>query len=207
MPSDDRQASTQAARIQAARGTYSGQGLTENQFREAWAITGIIHNEILKSGSFREKLTDYSHAFARAEKFDALRGESILRDLYQGRYSQSMNQTREGLLEVEQALPEDSETRALQKADTVGERIKDGPTQPFYKAYDTTSLELAKDLGVTQSYAKSIMKDAFQTKHGKSLYEEGKAFEEAYHRPVKEAEIASRKAEKLQERNQSYSRN
>ncbi|MDJ0630571.1 MAG: hypothetical protein QNJ44_20105 [Rhodobacter sp.] len=49
------------------------------------------------------------------------------------------------------------------------------------------------------------MKDAYQAKHGKDLYEAGKEVEEAYHKPVREAEIAARKAEKLQTHNRTQS--
>jgi hypothetical protein len=38
------------------------EGLTESQTSEAFAIAGIIDREIQKSGTFRDKLTDYAHA-------------------------------------------------------------------------------------------------------------------------------------------------
>ena len=45
---------------QAARESFSGRTLTEGQFDDAWALTGMVHGEIHRSGSFREKLTDLS---------------------------------------------------------------------------------------------------------------------------------------------------
>lgn len=192
--------------IKAARDSFSGSTLTERQFREAWAITGILHGEIKNSGSFREKLTDYSHAYARDERFDSMRGESILRDVYAGRYGQSLNQTREAFLGREKTLPEGHEPKMLEAAERVHTLIKDGPTQPFYKAYDTASRNLAGELGITQENAKDRMKEAYQSKHGKELYEDGKAVEEAYHKPVREAEIAARKAEQIKTRSHSRSR-
>jgi hypothetical protein len=65
------------------------EGLTESQTSEAFAIAGIIDREIQKSGTFRDKLTDYAHAFARGEKFDALKGETIIRDMYQVRFDRT----------------------------------------------------------------------------------------------------------------------
>lgn len=196
---------TTPANVQAARESFNGRGLTESQFREAWSIAGIIHSEIKTSGSFREKLTDYAHAFARGERFDALRGEASLRDVYSGRYDQSMNQTREALMAVEKALPEAATAKALTAAENVATLIQEGPTRPFYQAYDAASVTLAQDLGITQKGAKTLMNDAFQASQGRDLYEHGKEIEEAYHKPVREAEIAAYKAEKLQSQSQSQS--
>lgn len=193
------------ARIQAARESFSGRTLTESQFREAWAISGIINGEIHKTGSFREKLTDYAHAFARSEKFDALRGETILRDIYQGRYGQTMNQTREALMEREAKLPETALDRALVHAEAIGPMIQEGATQPFYQAYDAAAVLLARELGITQLGAKSLMNEAYKNAHERDLREAGKEIEEAYHKPVREAEIAARKAEKLQSRTRTQS--
>lgn len=201
MTPEDRQ-----AQITAARESYSGRTLTQSQFKEAWALSGILNREIQKTGSFREKLTDYSHAYARSEKFDALRGETILRDIYTARYSQSMNQTREGLMAREEAMPEASRTRALTCAETIGDLVQKAPTQPFYQAYDRAAVTLAKELDITQSGAKALMKDTFKEVHSRDLYEAGKEVEAAYHRPVREAEIAARKVEKLETRTQQQSR-
>lgn len=201
MTPEDRQ-----AQITAARESYSGRTLTQSQFKEAWALSGILNREIQKTGSFREKLTDYSHAYARSEKFDALRRETILRDIYTARYSQSMNQTREGLMAREEAMPETSRARALTCAETIGDLIQKAPTQPFYQAYDRAAVTLAKELDITQSGAKTLMKETFKEVHSRDLYEAGKEIEAAYHRPVREAEIAARKAEKLETRDQQQSR-
>jgi len=89
-----------------ARNSFTGKTLTSSQFDEAWAVADIMKRGIGKTGSFREKLTDYAHAFARSEKFDAMKGETIIRDIYAARYGQTMNQTREGYLERENTLRE-----------------------------------------------------------------------------------------------------
>lgn len=190
-------------RIQAARNSFTGRTLTDSQFREAMAITEVIHAEIERSGSFIEKLNDYAHAFARTERFDALRGEKIVRDLYTESRGETMNQTREKLLAAEKALPHNAKDLALKSADLVCRTIQEGETKPFYLAFDTESGLLADILGSTQACAKTLMKDAFISQHGRDLYEAGKEIEAAYHKPVREAEIAARKAEKLP----SYNRN
>lgn len=191
------------ARMQAARESFSGRTLTTSQFQAAWALAGVLHGEIHKSGSFREELTDYAHAFARGERFDALRGETILRDIYKARYGETLNQTREGLMAAEEALPETARARALVQAETIGELIRQAPTQPFYQAYDRAAVSLATELKITQTGAKALMKESYQAAHNRNLYEAGKEIEEAYHKPVREAEIAERKAEKLQTRSRT----
>ncbi len=192
--------------IQAARESFSGRTLTEPQFREAWAIAGILHGEIKKSGSFHEKLIDYAHAYARNERFDAMRSETVIRDIYTGRFGQSLNKTREALLGRQENLPTGLEPKIEAAAEQVCTLIKDGPTQPFYKAYDEASRGLAGELGVTQQDAKRRMDEAYEARHGTSLYEDGKALEEAYHKPVREAEIAARKAEQIETRHRMHSR-
>ncbi|MEM9813360.1 MAG: hypothetical protein AAF160_21715 [Pseudomonadota bacterium] len=66
-------------------------------------------------------------------------------------------------------------------------------------------MSLAEELKITQTGAKALMKETYQAAHDRDLYEAGKELEEAYHRPVREAEIAERKAEKLQSRSRSQS--
>ncbi len=192
-------------KLTAARESFSGKGMTENQLVEAQAIAQILHAEIQRSGSFFEKLTDYSHAFARNEKFDAVRAEKMVRDTYIATQGQSMNQTREALRANEKRLQQTGDPAILLHAESVLQIIQDGPTEPFYKAQDQAAVSLASKLSITQNAAKVMMKDAFAAKHGEDLYERGKAAEEAYHKPVREAEIATRKAEKLQTQSQSRS--
>ena len=134
------------------------------------------------------------------------RYEHILRDISKERYGQTMNQTREGLMEREKALPKTARSKALAAAESIGALISEGPTQPFYKAYDAAANALASELNITQSGAKALMKDSFKEADGRDLYEAGKEIEEAYHKPVREAEIAARKAEKLPSKSKGQSR-
>lgn len=188
---------------QAARESFNGRGLTETQFEKAWAFSAILHAEIRDQGSFRGPLTDYAHAFARDEKFDALRGEAILRDVFTGRYNQSMNQLREDLNAAQEALPQTAPAQALAAAERIAPRIQEGQTMPYYRALDLESRQLSTDLGVTQKVAKSMMGEAFEATHGRTLYEAGKDVETAFHKPVREAEVAAQKAEQAQARSQS----
>ncbi len=198
MDDDDKQ-----ARIQAARDSFSGRGLTDTQFAEAWALSGIIRGQINRSGSFHEKLTDYAHAFARNERFDAMRSEAILRDIYKGRYGETMNQTRETLLAAEKELPQTAHSIAFAHADSISGLIQAGETMPFYQAYDRMAVRLAGELGITQSGAKVLMKESYAAAYGQDLYKAGKEVEQAYHKPVRDAGNAPRKAEQLPSRNRS----
>lgn len=184
--------------LQAARETFSGKTMTDTQLTKAHAIAGILNAEIHRSGSFKEALTDYAHAFARGERFDALRGETMIRDGYQARYNKKLNQTREAMLAAEKNLPDTARARALDCAKAIEGLIQQAPTQPFYQAYDRAATTLSAEFGITQVAAKTLMKDTFAKDQGKDLYAHGKEVEAAYHRPAKEAEIAARKAEKLQ---------
>ena len=107
---------------------------------------------------------------------------------------------------AEENLPQPAKTRALDCAEAIGDLIQAPPTQPFYQAYDRAAVTLANELKITQPGAKALMKEVFQEHHQKELHEHGKDIEEAYHKPVREAAIAERKAEKLQSRSQQRSR-
>ncbi len=174
-------------KIRQARESFNGKGLTQAQFDIALGVAGIIDRHIHKSGTFREPLTDYAHAFSRTEKFDAMKGEVIVRDIYAARYGRTMNATREALLANEKALPETAQDQALQAARRIEGLIRDGETMPLYKAYDHEGTHLARTLKITESGAKHLMTESYRTAEGRELYETGKALEEKYHRPKVEA--------------------
>jgi len=173
--------------IRKARESFTGRNLTEAQTDIVAGLTGIINRHIQKTGSFREPLTDYAHAFARSEKFDAMKGEMIIRDFYTARYGRTMNATREALLENEKNLPETAREQALQASRQTLDAISKGETQPFYKAYDREGCALARSLNITESGAKHLMSESYREVEGRELYETGKALEEKYHRPRVEA--------------------
>ena len=119
-------------RIAQARESFSGRLLNDAQFNEAIAITGIIEREIKRSGTFKEKLGDYSFAFARSERFDAMKAEAVLRDLFKERTGQSMNQMREGLVENEQKLTDDQRQQAYQATCDIAPMMEQGTKSVSY---------------------------------------------------------------------------
>lgn len=179
-------------RIREARDSFAGRLLTDTQFSEAMAITGIIEGEIRKSGTFREKLGDYAHAFARTEKFDAMKAESTLRDLFKARTGQSMNEMREKLMEREKDLGEVDHELVKDVTRAIGPMIKDGNKMTFHRAYDFQAAHLAGELGITNSGAKRLMTETFRQEAGGELYDWGKGLEEKYYRPQIEAEKQQR---------------
>jgi len=197
---------TSEEKLTAARESFSGKSMTETQLKQAVAIADIIHAEIQQSGSFIAQVTDYSHAFARSEKFDAIRAEKMIRDVYTATQGQSMNQTREGLLAAENTLPPEARTSALVCAESISALIEAAPTQPFYMAFDRAAVTLSDAYGITQNTAKAMMKDVFAQHHDKDLYAHGKQAEEKYHKPAREAEMAARKAEQQPTQAQSRAR-
>ena len=185
-------------KLYEARNSFTGKTLTASQFDEAWAIADVMQRGIGKTGSFREKLTDYAHAFARSERFDALKGETIIRDIFAARYDQTMNQTREGFLERENKLREAGQDQALHHARSIEGMIKEGETMPFYRAYDHAAVSMAVQHNITETGAKELMKTVYREVEGKELYESGKAMEKAHHEPVREAERQQRAANRSQ---------
>lgn len=169
-----------------ARQHPAAKNLTESQFDKTWAISGIVRREIHRSGTFREVLSDFAHAFARTERFDALKAEEMVRDIFKTRYGQTMNQMRETLMvresEIEQAIDPD----ALRHAQSIIQLIREAPTMPFYRAYDQSAVAFAAEFGITEAGAKEMMKAAFASQEGRELYEAGKEAEAQYHKPARE---------------------
>ncbi|MGX1499818.1 hypothetical protein ACSSV1_004878 [Labrenzia sp. MBR-25] len=175
------------ATLTNARESFSGRLLTDSQFGEAVAITGIIAREIRKSGTFKEKLGDYSYAFARSERFDQMKSETVVRDLFKEIHGQTMNQMREALKAREDTLTNEQKQRAYGYAAHVGTMIKEGEKITFNRAFSHQAGELAKHLDITEAGAKSLMKEAFTLREKKDLYEWGKEIEERHYRPQIEA--------------------
>ena len=183
------------ARIIEARRSFTGKGLSEAQFDHAIALSGVIDREIRRTGKFREVLTDYAHAFARTEKFDALKGEVIIRDIFKARYGQTMNQRREALMEREAAVRDTARDQSLAQARGIEPMIRQGETMPFHEAFDRSAVQLASTLGITEAGAKTMMRESYQSAEGRELYEVCKAAEREDHLPKIEAAREARKAE------------
>ena len=188
------------SRIGEARESFSGRMLTNRQFEDAMAITGILEREIKATGKFKEKLSDYAVAMARTEKFDVMKSETILRDLYKIRTGETMNQTREKLMDRETNLTDEQKHGAYKHAKEVGQMIESGNKISFHRAYAHVAGNLASELGVTEVAAKSLMKEALKSVEDKDLYDWGKEQEEKYYRPQIEAEKLQREVTRSQTR-------
>ncbi|HFE37484.1 MAG TPA: hypothetical protein ENK06_03560 [Gammaproteobacteria bacterium] len=181
-----------------ARESFSGRMLTNRQFDDAMAITGILEREIKATGKFKEKLSDYAVAMARTEKFDVMKSETIIRDLYKARTGETMNQTREKLMEREASLTKDQKHGAYKHAKEVGQMIEHGNKMSFHRAYAHVASDFANELGITDVAAKTLMKEALKSVEDKDLYEWGKEQEEKFYRPQIEAEKQQRKTLKVE---------
>lgn len=193
-------------RVVAARDSFSGRLLTNAQFDEAMAITGIIESEILKNGAFKEKLGDYAYAFARTENFDAVKAETIIRDLFKARTGQSMNQMREELAEREEKLSPQQKSLALPYARAVGSMIQEGDKVNFNRAFAHQAQQLAGELKITDAGAKRLMKEEFAAVEDRDLYDWGKELEAKFYRPQIEAEKEARERSQTTERSRSFGR-
>jgi len=186
-----------------AKNSFTGKTLTVSQFDESWALAEIIHRGIEKTGSFREKLTDYSHAYARSEKFDQLKGETIIRDIFKARYGETMNEMRLDMKKREENPTEKARTDALKQARRIEPMIRDKETMPFYRAYDHAAYTLAQHLAITETGAKELMKETFRGAESQELYDYGKAVEKEFHQPVREAAQQAREAKRDQTRSRA----
>jgi len=181
-----------------ARYTPTNKKLSDSQSDESRSLAEIMHRGIRKNGKFREKLTDYSHAFARGEKFDAMKAEMIIRDQFKEHYGETMNQMRLGLKERQENLPETAQKDALEYARMIEPLIRDGDTMPFYRAYDYVGGALAEKLNITETGAKELMTTAYREIEGRELYDFGKALEKKFVVPEREAEQQAREVKRDQ---------
>jgi len=184
----------------AARESFSGRLLTDRQFADAMSITGIIEREIQTSGAFKDKLGDYAYAFARSEKFDAMKAETILRDLFKERTGQTMNQYREGLVKNEEAITDDHRAQAYARACDIGDMMENGVKLSFHRAYAHQAQQLAGEMGVTDACAKRLMREEFTSAENADLMAWGKELDEQFYRPQIEAEKADKSREEEQPR-------
>lgn len=200
------QNTTEADRLKSARESFSGRLLTDAQFDESIAITGIVEREIQKSGAFKDKLGDYAYAFARSEKFDVMKAETVLRDLFKERTGQSMNELRKELVEREDNLTEQARQSAYNHATGLGDLIENGDKMSFNRAFAQQAQTLATELQITDIGAKRLMSDEFKSAEGSELYDWGKELEEQFFRPQIKAEKQQREAQQSRGNTTSQSR-
>jgi hypothetical protein len=184
----------QPSRLASARESFSGRLLTDRQFEEAISITGIIESEIRESGSFKDKLGDYSYAFARSQSFDAVKSETIIRDLFKERTGQTMNQMRESLAEREDAVTDDHRAKAYSQACAIGDVMEQGVKVTFNRALAHQAQQLAVEIGVTDTCAKRLMREEFAAAEESELMDWGKELDETVYRPQIDAEKSERMA-------------
>lgn len=197
-------------RVSAARESFSGRMLTNHQYHDIVAIVGILKREILKGGAFKEKLGDFSYAFARTEKMDIGRTEIILRDHFKEITGQTMNQLREELLANEEKLVErrtDQQRQAIyDRALAAGDMIEKGDKISLHRAFAHHGEELGRELGITDAAAKRLMKEEFKAAEGSELYDWLKDREDRFFRPQIEAEKQRAEERTQRERGRSADR-
>lgn len=196
-----------------ARMSFSGRLLTDRQFDDAMAITGIIERRIEETGTFKDCLNDFTNALARTERFDAMKADSIIRDLFKIRTGMTMNEKREGLMERETKLfdrknnPAEAERqKAHQAALEAGKTVETGNKITFHRALNFESVQLAGELDVTHVAAKKLIQQSFEETENRPLREWGDELDEKHYRPQIEAEKKERAAEKKKSRSGSRSR-
>ena len=181
-------------RVEKARESFSGRLLTNRQFDEAMAITGILEREIATTGAFKEKLGDYAYSFARSQKFDAMRSEKMLRDLFKERVGVSMNEMRKQLADAADRLTDEQKQTAYDHVCEIGDIVQHGNKKSFYRAFCDKGQLLATQFGVTDACAKSLMVEEFRANEGSELFDWGKELDQAFYRPQIEAEKQEREA-------------
>ena len=202
------------SRVTEARESFSGRLLTDDQFNEAMAITGIVEKQIQKTGTFKDKLGDYANAFARSEKFNMIQAESIVRDLFKIRTGKTMNQMRENLIEqedkllgkpvrpngkddeasksVEPTMSDAGRNSVYQATTAIGEMVESGDKMTFYRAYSHQAAQLAQDFGITEMGARRVMRNEFKAVENQELLDWGKELDNTFYKPQIEAEKAQR---------------
>lgn len=202
----------EGTRIAEARMSFSGLLLTDRQFDEVIALTGVLHRRIEETGSFKDCLNDYANALARTERFDAVKADTMIRDLYKIRFAETMNETRERLMKREEALfdrktyaAEHELQKAYQAVMETGQLVEHGTKMTFHRAQAHEATGLARDLGITHTGAKRLMDESFKSIEGADLRVWGKELDERYYRPQIEAEKSQRDANRKQARTQQPS--
>lgn len=192
-------------RVLPGRESFSGRPLSDAQFDNVRAVTGIIKRKIHRNGAFLDDLRDYAYAFARTEDIEPIRAETIIRDIFKAQYGQTMNQMREGLAERESKLTKAQTGLAYDFALATGKMIEDGDKISFNRAFNHQAAQLAREFGITDAGAKRLMKEEFKAAEADlDFYEWGKDIEERFYRPQIEAEKEQR--ERGQERDSGRAR-
>jgi len=186
-------------RIGDARESFSARLLTERKFEDAMAITGRIK----ETGKFKDCLNDFANAYARTERFDIMKADSTLRDLFKIRTGVTMNQMREALMENEQKLfdrknnPAEAERqKAYMAANEVGRMVEEGNKMSFHRAFAQEASVFANEHNITDVGAKKFISETFAETENHVFHDWGKELDEKFFRPQIKAEQKERREEK-----------
>jgi len=122
-----------------------------------------------------------------------MKAEIIIRDLFRERTGRSMNQMREALMAKEEQLTPQDRERGYQFAVGVGDMIRIGNTaegrrMTFNRAYAYQAQVFSREVGITDTFAKSVMSAEFKVQRGAEFYDWGKSLEREFYRPLVEAD-------------------
>ncbi len=202
----------QYERLVKFRQSTCAQWLSNSQFDETMAITGIIRRQILKTGKYEEKLSDYAHAFSRSEKCDPIEATKTIHFLFKARHGQSMEQMRETLRnrasqifqwgvvnkhsdditdakeEPELQLTKEEKEQVYKAAVQIGQMVKKGKKMPFRLAHEYQVAALSQDFRITEYWAEAIIDEQFKKVNGRNLYDWGRLLDRKYYHPQIQAQ-------------------
>lgn len=199
-------------RIGDARESFSGRLLTDRRFEDAIAITGIVERRIKEAGVFKDCLGDFSNAMARSERFDIMKADTILRDLFKIRTGVTMNQMRETLMENEQKLfdrennpAEAQRQKAYMAANAIGKMVEEGTKMTFGRARAYEASQLATELNISDIGAEKFIGEVFKETENAEFSDWGKELDDKFYRPQIDAEKQQRREEKTYSRSRQPS--
>jgi len=162
---------------------FSARLLRDDTFQDVMAITEIMEHEINRTGKFKEKLSEYSIALARGEKFDTMKAEGIIRDLFKERVGVSMNQMREQLVKHEETYTDADQQRTVRMPNEIKTLMEQHHKMTFQRAFSQKASELGIELGVTDHRAKTLIRNEFEQANDGKFYDYGKSLDESIYRP------------------------
>lgn len=191
-PAPSKTAISPEDREKATRESFSGRMLTNRLHADFVAVTKIIERGIHESGTFVDQLGDYSYAIARSQRFDAVKAETILRDLFRERTGQTMNQLREQLTKREENLTPAEKSRGLIYGAEIADILERGDKLTFSRVLAEQAERYGDELGITHAKARSIMAEAYEAVEDGSFYDWGKELDKRFFQAQVDAEKAER---------------
>lgn len=191
-PAPSKTAISPEDREKETRESFSGRMLTNRLYADFVAVTKIIERGIHESGTFVDQLGDYSYAIARSQRFDAVKAETILRDLFRERTGQSMNQLREQLTKREESLTPSEKSRGLIYGAEIADILERGHKLTFNRVLAEQAERYGDELGITHAKARSIMAEAYEAVEDGSFYDWGKELDKRFFQAQVDAEKAER---------------